>query len=188
IGPLPADLWDLIGAPLPTAALPSVPPLRSLAPDQPDITDADQDRTDHVSANDTSVGHVTVHRAAADPAAKRDSYRHPGTTSNAPSPETSAAPGVPSGVTRTPGSGPIQRVLAPSASSAAATGTATTADTAVAAPLSESAQAPQAAESSGGTTPGTGQEPDIDIAELARRVYAEIKRRLRVERERSPWH
>jgi len=30
--------------------------------------------------------------------------------------------------------------------------------------------------------------PGIDVAELARRVYAEIKRRLSVERERSPWH
>ena len=198
IGPLPSDLWGLIDEPVPGVARPAPrledreqsrsdgpapaalthpepipsgdsggPPLPG--PDQPSRHDG---RAGEETRNTTGIADTTpvTQRRANEPAG--DTSREPRVTTRAQTPEAH------NGAVATAGAPLIQRTLAPVASTARP----------VTAPPSEVTGPSVSPADTGAQAPEGEAAPGIDVAELARRVYAEIKRRLSVERERSPWH
>ena len=191
IGLLPADLWELIGEPLPEPF--GSDRLQRSSASVPDRSADEADRADPSTPVSRAVtlsasGVPTAGKSSAEP---RAAHAQPLITT-AQSQDTPRVPDFPAAVsplTSIPTAvavptavGPhlVQRTFAPSASATAP----------VSAPPAESAQASPASEPSSGDTPASGGGADVDVADLARRVYAEIKRRLSVERERSrsPWH
>ncbi|MCU0520137.1 MAG: hypothetical protein MUF84_05535 [Anaerolineae bacterium] len=202
IGPLPADLWELIGEPLPDEVESNrsgdggeweeLPALRSgvvepspqgvpttevtsaqtqVMPAQTQVTPAQPQDAPRAEANPMAEASPLTRATIAggrgrtsDPTAEVTRFR--------PAP-TAVGPHL---IQRTP----AQPRVAPSASATAP----------VSAPPTESAQASPASELPDSDVPDSEGGSNVDVAELARRVYAEIKRRLSVERERSrsPWH
>lgn len=183
IGPLPSDLWDLIDEPVPGVPQPV-----------PQLGDREQSRSDGPAL--TALAHPSpIPTAESDGPPLPHSHqpsrhveRTDEQTRSAPdaadtTPVTQRRSGEPAGgLPREPraptaGAPMIQRTLAPSASAMPVT-----------APPSEMAGPSAPPDDREAQASEDEPAPGIDVAELARRVYAEIKRRLSVERERSPWH
>ncbi len=156
IGPLPSDLWGLIGQPQPEAAQPSVPPAQVLPVRQSALQR-------HVTENEP------VQRELARPAA-------PPATPQVPSPEERPSAEQPEEVDVPETGAYYEAVIYPSGT-ADAEGPANVVQRAVEISEITSEVEPP---SSGGEQAGPG--PNVE--ELAQRVYSEIRRRLSVEFER----
>lgn len=188
IGPLPSDLWDLIDEPVPDVPQPA-PHLgdRGRLADRAPLPTVDSDGPSLPGPHPPSrhVEHTgketrsTPGPADTTPASQRRAGEPTRGMFSEPRETTRAHPAeAHNGAAAAAGAPVIQRTLAPAAGTAMPV---TTPSSQIAGPSAPPGDTDaQAAE---------GEEaPGIDVAELARRVYAEVKRRLSVERERSPWH
>lgn len=165
IGPLPADLWALLGEKPPTPSVQRAPVQPAISA-RPAIAPVEATQTRRPPGLPRAVVQASAESA---PPVAQDDWNEP------PQTATSGHVSLPDTKTSSVHSETSQTVQA---SQAGETGTTQGAETAA-------AQEPETSTTSSSNAAETGQLQNADLSDLVHRVYAEIRRRLAVEWERS---